>query len=139
MENQFRIDDEALFNSDYSEINCEKINYEFAHFKSIELCNDFASYMVNNGYKIAHKCCGGNGCGIEKIKNIELQNIVKNYLQKRETNKLNSENKETFFCDICYEDVNNIISKCKICTHPFCPDCWNKITKDVCPYCRSIF
>jgi len=141
MENQFRIDDDddSLFYNEISEKIQEKINCEFAHFNSIELCNDFAIYMTNNGFKITNKCCGGNGCGIENIKNMELKNIVKKYLQIKEINNLNSENKAKLFCDICYEDVNNLIIKCKICTYPFCPDCWNKITKSVCPYCRSIF
>jgi hypothetical protein len=146
MESQFINNDEAM--------NSEKIDCEFAHFNSIELCNDFVIYMTNNGYKITHKCCDGNGCGIKKIKRIELKIIVNKYLQKKETNTYNTYNTDNtdntyntyntyntdkFHCDICYEDVDNLITKCKICTHPFCPDCWNKITKDVCPYCRSIF
>jgi hypothetical protein len=131
MESPFINDDELLFN--------DKLDCEFAHFKSIELCNDFAIYMKNNGYKITNKCCGGNGCGIEKIKNMELKNIVKKYLQKKETNTEKTEKTEKNQCDICYEDVDNLITKCKICTYPFCPDCWNKIPKAECPYCRSIF
>jgi hypothetical protein len=108
MESQFINDDEALFNNDNSEINREKIDCEFAHFNSIELCNDFVIYMKNNGYKITHKCCDGNGCGIKKIKSIELKIIVNKYLQKKETN---TDNTDKFHCDICYEDVVNLITK----------------------------
>ena len=54
---------------------------EFVHFNTNNDCDNFLNFASQKNMSISHKCCDGNGCGIENIKKEQLNIIIKEYLQ----------------------------------------------------------
>ena len=59
---------------------------EFVHFNTNNDCDNFLNFASQKNMSISHKCCDGNGCGIENIKKEELNVIIKEYLHLNSNN-----------------------------------------------------
>ena len=109
-------------------------NIEYVHFNEQEKIEQFLDYIneKNISISISHKCCNGKGLGIFIDENIDLEQIINDFINPRPKN---IELLETIpdTCCVCRENTTRALN-C-IVPHHICIECFEHI-KNECPYCR---
>jgi hypothetical protein len=150
----------------YTNIKYESIHFNTNEICNnfIIYINNIINNSIHKNFYIEYICCDGYGCKIAFTDDINYSSIAKlinefnvespSTIDKSfitindgfgagivlfEDSKyvVNKDTQTLYDCDICYKKVKNIITKCKICKHPFCVNCWDKLITQNCPFCRS--
>lgn len=108
--------------------------YEFVHFETTEILNNFLDFIKDKNIQIKHKCCNEKGICIS-LNSISLDFIERLVEDFKNQNKKNIELIETSYdiCCICREMTNKALNCDK--PHNICLECITNVV-DECPYCR---
>jgi len=103
----------------------------YIYFDTTQKCIDFIGYIndLNRNIKVKRNLSENKSCCLKGIYMDNVQILITEF--KMTIPILNS------CCDICYE-IKNLYPRCHTCMHPLCLDCFERITDERCPYCRSL-
>jgi len=107
-------------------------NIKFVHLNEPEEIDQFIDYIKDKNISISHKCCNGKGLGIFIDENINLEQIMNDFLNPRPKN-IELIETITDMCCVCRDNTTRALN-C-IVPHHICIECFNHI-KNECPYCR---
>lgn len=101
------------------------------YFETIVECTNFVKYLHNRNIDIISFCSHGLGCNMSHIheKNIEIL--------KQDFFDFQNNVPYQKVCDICFEYVDYLCTRCSEVTHLCCLNCWNRLQIQCCPFCRK--
>ena len=109
----------------------------FEHFDTVEECDQFVNFVIQQELVISHRCCSQKGCAVFRKEGILWSTLQQQFKDFQCLQRPPLEVMCVGPCDICYEE-RELVCCCVQCHHPFCLSCLRRIESRLCPYCRTV-